>query len=170
MDTTNDYNDEPDYDQMIAEDQRDCGGPEPPSDDDTEDHMREEYNAGDRAAKRYRLGPEPTDETITNHANGNRATQATYLHVNGSISVSMAEYQSRCTLIYSHPQRGTELTDHRAKCTLMMCLSGANLPSHQERRTVQLLLLMTMATQAKLYQIITTAIVPTSPEINNRHA
>ena len=32
MDTTNDYND---------------------------DHIREEYNAGDRAAKRPRLGPEP---------------------------------------------------------------------------------------------------------------
>ena len=92
MDTTNDYNDEPDYDQMIAEDQRDCGGPEPPSDDDTEDHMREEYNAGDRAAKRHRLGPEPTDEAITNHANGNRANagdiparQWEYISVDGGI-------------------------------------------------------------------------------------
>ena len=59
MDTTNDYNDEPDYDQMIAEDQWGCAGPGQPSDDDIEDRMREEYNAGDRAAKRPRLGPEP---------------------------------------------------------------------------------------------------------------
>ena len=96
MDTTNDYNDEPDYDQMIAEDQRGCAGPGPPSDDDTEDHMREEYNAGDRAAKRPRLGPESTDEAITNHANGNRANageiparQWEYISVDGGILKQM---------------------------------------------------------------------------------
>ena len=92
MDTTNDYNDEPDYDQMIAEDQWGCAGPGQLSDDDIEDHMREEYNAGDRAAKRHRLGPEPTDEAITNHANGNRANagdiparQWEYISVDGGI-------------------------------------------------------------------------------------
>ena len=47
---------------MIAGDQWHCAGttstlqpPEPPSDDETEDHLRESYNAGDRAAKRPRF-------------------------------------------------------------------------------------------------------------------
>ena len=99
MNTTNDYNDEPDQDAMIAEDQWGCAGPEPPSDDDTEDHLREEYNTGDRAEKRIRLGPElavdnrvparmPIDsEAITNHANGNRANA-------GDIPARQWEYTS----------------------------------------------------------------------------
>ena len=70
MDTMDDYNynDEPDQDEMIAEGQWECAGPEPPSDDDTEDHLREEYNASDRAAKRPRvgrLGPEPVAECVS---------------------------------------------------------------------------------------------------------
>ena len=67
---------------LIDEDQRDSAfttsTQSKPSDDEVEDHMREEYNAGDKAAKRPRLGPKPADDAITNHANGNRVNLSEY--------------------------------------------------------------------------------------------